>query len=173
MDSEQMNAPIAEFACYETLRKALIACKDHRKVSLRVMNDLVDCPEGYFEKLLGPRPIRRIGLQSLGWAFGALGVKCIVVEDPDTWARIQRQTRYEQRDEAHFKSATKADSLHITLSRRHMSIIQAKGGRAAWAKLTPRQRTMKAKRMAKSRWKKIKQRAKQRKATHRARKANG
>jgi hypothetical protein len=166
-----VTVPLAVFTDYNGLRRALNAARDHRKLSLDTMNELVDCPDGYFQKLLGTRPIRRIGLQSLGWAFGALGIKCIIVEDPEVWARIKRQPDYEERDEAHFQAAMHAGSLHINLSRRHMSIIQAKGGRAAWAKLTEKQRTMKAKRMAKSRWRKIRQRARQRKAAHKARKS--
>jgi hypothetical protein len=170
---EIMNAPIAEFADYGGLRRALNAARDHRKLSLETMNELVACPDGYFQKLLGTRPIRRIGLQSLGWAFGALGVKCVVVEDPETWARIQRQPDYETRDEAHFQSAVRGGTTEFRLSRRHMSIIQAKGRKNRWEKMTPVQRTKWAKQMNKSRWKKIKQRARQRKASHKARKSNG
>lgn len=173
-----MNAPLAEFSNYEELRKALNAVRDHRKLSLDTMNTLIDCPERYFEKILGPRPAKRMGMQSLGWAFGVLGVKCIIIEDPEVWARVQRQRDFKTRDEAHFQSVMRGGSVQITLSRRHMSMIQARGRRSRWEKMTEKQKQAWGKRMAKSRWSKVKskskeqaRRAKQRKAAHKARKS--
>jgi len=163
-----MNAPLAEFSDYEGLRKALNAAREKRDISFERMDEITGAPPGYFAKLLGPRAIRRIGLQSLGWAFGGLGIKCVIVSDPEALARIE--SRLVSRDVAHLKSVVRGGTTEIKLSRRHMSIIQAKGRRSRWEKMTAAQRTKWAKRMNKSRWKKIRQRAKQRKAAHRARK---
>lgn len=162
-----MNQPLAEFTDYETLRKALNACRDHRDLSYERMDEITGAPSGYFAKLLGPRALKRIGLQSLGWALGGLGIKAVLVSDPEALAKIE--SRFTARDVPHLKSVMHAGSLQVVLSGRHMSIIQRKGGRASWAKLTPKQRTARARKMAKARWKKTKQRARQRKASHKAR----
>jgi hypothetical protein len=172
-----MNA-LAEFSDYEGLRKALNAARDHRKMTLGMMNALVDCPTGYFEKLLGMRTGglsggagRRIGAQSLGWAFGVLGIKCVIVEDPEAWAKIQRMRDFKTRDESHPLPTLQRAAVHVVISRRAHTIISRKGGLASWSKLTPKQRSAKARKMAKARWRKVKARARQRKAAHKARKA--
>lgn len=147
-----MNAPLAEFSDYEGLRKALNVARDHRKMPLRVMNDLIDCPEGYFEKIMGPKPIRRMGLQSLGWAFAALGVKCIIVEDPAAWAKIERHSRFKTRDEAHFISSMHAEGKHHVVTWRFLKKISRAGGKARAMKLTQHQRKKIARMAAKARW---------------------
>jgi hypothetical protein len=163
-----VNTPLAEFTDYEGLRKALNACRELRDISFEQMDQITGAPAGYFSKLLGPRAIRRIGLQSLGWAFGGLGIKAVFVTDPEALAKVQ--SRYAARDVPHLASVVRGGYTEFRLSRRHMSIIQAKGRKNRWDKMTPAQRTKWAKQMNKSRWRKIKQRARQRKAAHKARK---
>lgn len=160
-----MNQPLAEFADYEGLRRALNACREKRDLSFQQLDAITGAPPGYFAKLLGPRQIRKIGLQSLGWAFGGLGIKAVLVTDPEALARVE--SRFEARDPAHLAAVMHAGCLQIKLSKRHMSIIQRKGGRAKWAKLSPKKRSAIARRMAKSRWKKVRQRARPRKAATR------
>lgn len=160
-----MTEPIAEFSDYEGLRKALNAVRDHRKLSFDTMNDLIDCPERYFHKILGPKPVKRMGMQSLGWAFGVLGVKCIIVEDPEVWERIQRQRDFKTRDEAHFKSASHANGKHHVVTWRFLKKISSSGGKARAQKLTAAQRKKIAKMAAKARW------AKRRGQAHKAKNA--
>ena len=143
---------LASFTDYEGLRRALNIVRDHRKLSLDTMNTLIDCPERYFEKILGPRPVRRMGMQSLGWAFGVLGVKCIIVEDPEVWERVQRQRYFKTRDEAHFISSKHADGKHHVVTWRFLKKISRKGAVARAQKLTPAQRKRIARMAAKARW---------------------
>lgn len=164
-----MNAPLAEFTDYDGLRRALNACRQKRDISFERLDELTGAPPGYFAKLLGPRAIRRIGLQSLGWAFGGLGIKAILVSDPEALALIE--SRFVARDVPHLKSVMHGGSTQIVLSKRHYSIIQAKARVSRWSKMTEKQKTEWGKRMAKSRWKKFKKRAKQRKAAHKVRKS--
>jgi hypothetical protein len=163
-----VNAPLAEFVDYDSLRKALNACRERRDISFERMDEITGAPPGYFAKLLGPRAIRRIGLQSLGWAFGGLGIKAIFVDDPEALKLVE--SRYTARDVPHLQSVMRSGVTHLVIQHRRMTMIGAKGKRSRWSKMTEKQRKAWGRRMAKSRWKKIKLRAKQRKAAHKARK---
>lgn len=94
----------AEFHDYDTFRRALKEVRESRDLSFELMNEITGAPSGYFQKLLGPNPVKTIGLQSMGWALHGLGVKCLIVEDPEALALVQG--RFEARDAAHLISAT-------------------------------------------------------------------
>jgi hypothetical protein len=162
-----MIAPLAEFVDYDGLRRALNAVRDHRDLSFELMDQITGAPAGYFSKLLGPRPVRRIGLNSLGWALGGLGIKCVLIEDPAALLLIQ--SRFKSRDVPHLKSVMRSGVTHMIVQHRRMSMIGRKGRKSRWDSMTLKQRTAWGKRMAKSRWKKHKRRARQRAAAHKAR----
>lgn len=170
-----MTEVIASFTDYDGLRRALNACREHRDLSFERLDELTGAPPGYFSKLLGPRAIRRIGLQSLGWALGGLGIKAVLVSDPDALALIE--ARFEARDVPHL-SAVQGGALEFRVNRGHLRKIGRKGGVTRWANLTPKKRTALAKQLNKIRWDKVRaksreqsRRARQRKASHKARKA--
>jgi hypothetical protein len=143
-----MNAPIAEFSDYEGLRKALNACREKRDISFERMDEITGAPPGYFAKLLGPRAIRRIGLQSLGWAFGGLGVKCVIVSDPEALAKVE--SRYAKRDNAHLQSV-RGGVLNVSIKRAFLRKIGAKGGVNRWKNVSPKKRSRLARRAVKIR----------------------
>lgn len=162
-----MNAPIAEFTDYESLRRALNAARAHRDLSFERMDEITGAPPGYFAKLLGPRAIRRIGLQSLGWAFGGLGIKCIIVSDPQALAKVE--TRFAPRDKAHLDSAQRGNRTLFSVTVKHLAEMQAKGRKNRWGKTTKEERSLWGKRMRKLRTRKFKERARQRQRAHKAR----
>jgi hypothetical protein len=169
-----MNAPLAEFVDYDSLRKALNACRERRDISFERMDEITGAPPGYFAKLLGPRAIRRIGLQSLGWAFGGLGVKCILVSDPEALALVE--SRFAARDKPHLASVH-GGAIELHLNRGFLRKIGTKGGKQRWSKLSQKKRTALAIRLNRIRWGRVKskakeraRRARQRKASHKARK---
>ena len=163
-----MNAPLAECVDYDGLRKAINAVRELRNISFEQLDDLSGLPDRYSAKLFGPRPLRRIGMKSLGDLLGALGIKLHLVEDLEALAKVEK--RFVARDASHVASVMRGGTTHIVLSKRHMSQIQAKGRRSRWGKMTDLQKTKWGKRLAKSRWREMKRRAKQRKAAHKARK---
>lgn len=169
-----MNEPLASFTDYDGLRRALNACRERRDISLERMDEITGAPSGYFAKLLGPRPIKRIGLQSLGWALGGLGIKAVFVDDPEALAMVE--ARFTARDVPHLKSV-RGDAVHVTLSRGFLRKIGATGGANSRKNLGKRKVRQLAKRAAMARWSKVKskakeqaRRARQRKAAHAARK---
>ena len=163
-----MTAPLAEFVDYDGLRKALNAVRDVRDISFERMDEITGAPPGYFAKLLGPRAIRRIGLQSLGWAFGGLGVKCIIVSDPEALAKVEG--RFSARDVPHLKSVH-GDAVIVQLSRGFLRKIGAIGGANSRKNLGKRKRRQLAKKAVMTRINKrkaaeMKRRALQRKRAH-------
>lgn len=168
---------LASFVDYDGLRRALNEVRGIRQMPLSVMNDLAGCADGFFEKALGPRPGRHLGVKSLSDAFGVLGIRCVLVHDAEAWARIEKHSRRKIRDESHYQAVLRGGTTEIRLSRRHMSIIQAKGRTNRWSKMTPKQKAKWAKQMNKKRWGKVKskskemrRRARQQRRTHKERK---
>jgi hypothetical protein len=166
-----MNAPLAEFTDYEGLRKALNACRERRDLSFERMDEITGAPSGYFAKLLGPKAAKRIGLQSLGWALGGLGIKAVFIDDPEALKLVQ--SRFEARDKPHLASVMRSGVTHVVVQHRKMSMIGRKGRTKRWEKMTEKQKSKWGKKMAKSRWRKHKMRIRQRKAAHKARKDRG
>lgn len=133
-----MTEPIAEFSDYEGLRKALnVVRESKRDMSFELLDEITGAPKGYFSKVLGPRPVKRIGLHSLAWALGGLGVKCIMVEDPEALARVQ--SRFRNRDRAHLASVHNG-AVRVQINRGFLRKIGAKGGKNSRKNLSKKQR---------------------------------
>ena len=103
MGQANRMTPLAEFSNYDELVTSLRVCRDQRDISFELLDLISGLPPGYSAKLLGPRPIRRIGLQSLGDLLGGLGIKGLFVDDPEALALVQG--RFVARDRAHLASA--------------------------------------------------------------------
>ena len=129
--------PLADFDSYDGLRRALNAVRAQRNISFETLNALSGAPAGYFQKLLGPRPARRIGPQSLGWALGGLGIKAVLVDDPEALARVEG--RFVPRDPAHLASVL-GGVVCVEINRGFLRKIGRKGGANSRKNLSKRQR---------------------------------
>jgi hypothetical protein len=105
--------------------------------------------EGYLSKLTCARPVRRIGLQSMGPLLSAMGVKLQMVEDPAGTARLWRLP---PRNPSYVR-AVPADACMV-LTPRMLARIRRLGGKARMARLTPKQRSELGRKAAAARWKK-------------------
>jgi hypothetical protein len=79
---------IAIVRSYGDLHKALRLRADELGTTREAIDELTGLQNGYAAKLLAPVPIKSLGPQSLGPMLAVLGLKLLVVEDPDTIARI-------------------------------------------------------------------------------------
>ena len=117
---------IGEFSNYDELINAL--CK--RAAELNLSGETVDSfaglPARYTQKLLGPNQIRRLGAISLGPFLGALGVRCLIVEDKAAVERLRSQITPRQAQYA--RPGMRAGSVQILLTDRFMQKIRKKGG---------------------------------------------
>ena len=108
--------------------------------------EVAGLPISYVQKIIGPRPVRRIGMMSLGPLLGVLGLKLIAVEDADAVRRIGN--RLKKRDE----KLVRAGCLEFKLTNRHMRKIQRDGGKARMEKLGEEGRKELSRRANEVRW---------------------
>ena len=105
-----------------------------RANELNVSRDVLDEVSGlgarYVSKLLGPRPVRRVGMATLGPLLGALGVRLMLVEDADAMRRFGSRNGFGKRNETVVRGGT----VTIEFSRRYMQKIGRRGGLATQAK---------------------------------------
>jgi hypothetical protein len=143
--SAEPRRVLGEFDAYPGLLAALRARVAQLDISGERLDELAGLPRGYFQKLIGTRPVKRLGMQSLGDVFGALAIKAVLVEDHAALARISN--RLVKR-----KYAVRAAGLHLEISHRFLRKIASMGGKARQAKLTPRQRSELGRKLANHRW---------------------
>jgi hypothetical protein len=137
---------IGAFQDYSELLTALRARALELQASGEVLDEISGLARGYFQKLIGPRPPRRLGMRSLGDVLGSLAVRCVVIEDLEAKARIAG--RLKKRDEKMVRGGT----IEFRLTRRHMQKIQDKGRRSRWDAMTPAQRSEYARNLNRIRW---------------------
>jgi hypothetical protein len=138
---------VGEFVEYSDFVQAV---RD-RVVELGIHGIRFDClagwAEGYLSKLTSARPVRRIGMTSMGPLLSAMGVKLQMVEDPAGTARLRRLP---PRNSSFVRTMPAAAGIIFTA--RMLKRIRRLGGKARMAQLTPKQRSELARRAAQARW---------------------
>ena len=110
-------------------------------------DNLAGWPEGYLSKLVCARPVRRVGIQSMGTLLSTIGVKGLLVEDPRGTERLRR---LQPRNLSYVR--TMPASAGMILTARMLKRIRRLGGQARMAQLTPKQRRELARKAALARW---------------------
>jgi hypothetical protein len=72
---------------------ALRARVNELQINGERFDEFAGLPRGYLSKLIGARPIRRVGMTSLSPLMNALGLRCLFVEDPDGTARLKSRLK--------------------------------------------------------------------------------
>jgi hypothetical protein len=121
---------IAEITDYPSLVAALRLAREKRNISFATIDEIVTAPDAYFSKTLAPNGSRRLTMLSLGWALGALGVKCLLVDDPAALARVESRA----------------------LTSKLLARIGRKGGKNRWLGVPPAERRRIAQRAIRARW---------------------
>jgi hypothetical protein len=126
---------VGEFADYAGMLDTLRSRVQELQIQGERFEDFSGLPTGYLSKLIGVRPVRRIGMTSLGPLFNALGIYCIVVENPIATERLKNRLR--PRNNAYMR---RSYTLR-TLTDRQWSRIQKLGRKARWKKLSKTERS--------------------------------
>jgi hypothetical protein len=93
----QPSAAVARMiSSYDDLVSAFRERVDGLNISRRELDHLAGIAAGHSGKLLGERQVKRFGAVTLGPVLGALGLKLILIEDPEQTVKIRK--RAEQRD---------------------------------------------------------------------------
>lgn len=137
---------IAEFVDYSGMLDGLRARVRELNVHGERFDEFAGLPQGYLSKLIGMRPVKRIGMNSLGPLLDALGLKCVLVENEETTKRLKNRVKSRN------PNLVRAGSTHVVLTWRFMQKIQRAGGRARAIKMTPAQRRRSARKAARMRW---------------------
>ena len=137
---------VGEFADYSGMLDTLRARVDELSINGERFDEFAGLPRGYLSKLIGVRPVRRISMVSMGPLFSALGIYCIVVENPAATQRLKNRIR--QRNSSYVRTTY----THLAITNRQWSRIQKLGRQARWKRLSRIERKDIMRAVALKRW---------------------
>src|SRR6516225_2786601 len=137
---------IAEFSDYAGLLAAIRSRVSEFAINGERFDEFAGLPRGYLSKLVGANPVRRIGMTSMGPLFDALGIYCIIVENPLATQRLKNRIRPRN------NSFMRASYTHIAITNRQWSRIQKLGRAARWKRLSRVERRDIMRAIALKRW---------------------
>jgi hypothetical protein len=111
-------------------------------------DEFAGLPRGYLSKLVGVRPIRRLGMQSFQPVLAGLGLRLLVIEDQAATERLKN--RVPPRNGSYVRAAPS-----IVFTVRWFKRIGRKGAQARIDNSTAEQRQEWARRAAIERWRKV------------------
>ena len=141
---------IATVDSYEGMLEALRTRVSELQVQGARFDSFAGLPDGYLSKLIGARPVRRIGMTSFSPLMTALGLRCLFVEDAQGTERLK--SRLTPRNSSYVRIMPAAASIVFTA--RMLKRIRRLGGMARMARLTAEQCSVLGKKAAAARWKK-------------------
>jgi hypothetical protein len=142
---------IGEFIDYAGLLAVVRARVNELQINGERFDEFAGLPRGYLSKLVGVRPTKRIGMLSLGPLFAALGITCVMLEDPAATARLKSRLVPKQ------SSFVRPTWTYVVVTNRKWARIQKLGSQAraaAWNKLSPQQRSEMMRAVVLKRWRK-------------------
>ena len=137
---------LATLAGTDDLHAALRERADAINVSRLEIDKLAGLASGYSAKVLAPKPMKGIGIDSMFALVAALGCDLVLVENAESTARIKQRTPPRQ---DRFKHSV---VVYRMFSRRFMRRIGKKGGTASRAKMPREQASELGRRAARARW---------------------
>jgi hypothetical protein len=126
---------IAEFSDYDGLLAAIRNRVSELQINGERFDQFAGLPIGYLSKLIGPSPVRRIGMTSLGPLFSALAISAVLIENGDHMMRLRN--RLKPNNQSYRRTVYTLN----TLTDRKWSRIQKLGRQARWKRLSKRQRS--------------------------------
>ena len=136
---------VATFDSYAGMLEAIRARVNELQVTGTALDQYIGLPFGYYSKIAGARPIRRLGMTSLAPVINGLGLKCQFVEDQEATERLK--SRVPIRNGSYVRSAPS-----IVFTVRFYKRIGRMGAQARVDNSTAEQRQEWAKKAAAARW---------------------
>jgi hypothetical protein len=112
------------------------------------LDEYVGLPRGYYSKVAGANPIRRLGMTSFAPILNGLGLKCQFIEDQEATERLKN--RLPPRNSSYVRGAPS-----IVLTVRFFKKIGRKGAQARVDNSTKEQRQAWARHAAMARWRTV------------------
>ena len=126
---------LADVSSYDEMLAVLRSRINELQINGERFDEYAGLPRGYLSKLVGAHPIRRLGMTSFEPVLAGLGLRLLVIEDPEGTKRLK--SRLKPRNNSYPRTVS---TLH-TLTDRKWSQIQKLGRAARWEKLTKQQRS--------------------------------
>ena len=136
---------MATFDTYAGMLEAIRARVNELQVNGERLDEYVGLPRGYYSKVAGARPIRRLGMTSFAPILNGLGLKCQFVEDQNATERLKN--RLPPRNQSYVRGAPS-----IVLTVRFFRKIGRIGAQARIDNSTKQQRQEWARKAAIARW---------------------
>jgi hypothetical protein len=138
---------VAEFSDYAGMLDALRRRVNELQVNGERFDEYAGLPRGYLSKLIGVKPTRRVGMQSLSPLMNALALRCLFVIDEEAERRLKE--RLPPRNGSYVRGTPS-----IVLTVRFFKKIGRLGAQARIDNSTRAQRREWARRAAIARWRK-------------------
>jgi hypothetical protein len=126
---------VAEFSDYPGLLAALRARVNELGINGQRFDAFAGLPDGYLSKLIGPNPVRRIGMISMGPLFDALGIRAVLIENGDHTKRLLNRLKPNN------QSFRRTTYTSLVITDRKWREIQKIGRQTRWKRLSKRQRS--------------------------------
>jgi hypothetical protein len=139
---------IADVSSYEQMLAALRARVNELQINGERFDEYAGLPRGYLSKLIGIRPVRRLGMTSFEPVLASLGLRCLLVVDEEAERRLRERLMPRN------QSYVRADATHVVLTFRFMQKIGRLGAKARIDNSTKAQRQEWARKAAVARWRK-------------------
>jgi hypothetical protein len=136
---------LANVCSYEEMLTALRARVTELQISGERFDEYAGLPRGYLSKLVGVNPVRKLGMTSFAPVLAGLGLRLLVIEDPDATDRLKNSLP--PRNGSYVRAAPR-----IMLTERVWRQLQKRGRQVRWSKLTPAQRRQIMRALALKRW---------------------
>lgn len=86
-----MIEPLAEIRTYDDLHRALRERADEINIPRTAIDELTGLADGYAGKVLGQGKTKKLGALSFSAMLEVLGLKLLLVEDPELVERMQHR----------------------------------------------------------------------------------
>ena len=80
---------IADVSSYEQMLAALRSRYNELQINGERFDEFAGLPRGYLSKLIGARPVRRLGMTSFAPVLAGLGLRLLVIEDQEATERLR------------------------------------------------------------------------------------
>jgi hypothetical protein len=139
---------IADVSSYDEMLSALRSRVTELQINGERFDEYAGLPRGYLSKLVGARPIRRLGMTSFEPVLAGLGLRCLLVVDEEATRRLKEHLP--PRNQSYVRSV----AVHGHLTTRFLKKIGAKGGENSRKYLGKRLVKQLAQKAANARWRK-------------------
>ena len=93
MAGDERPRVLADVSSYEQMLAALRSRINELQINGERFDEYAGLPRGYLSKLVGANPVRRLGMVSFQPVLAGLGLRLLVIEDPEATKRLQKRLK--------------------------------------------------------------------------------